>query len=192
MFLSCLQINAMKKYLILGMAMMVFSCSKKQSATTTQPTAVEKETIFVEKPVENINPENEPSQSSTPQGTSLDSKNEDSGLKDLSGKHPLTLQWISWDKPGIINFKKTAENEYQVSGSQKRGSDYLKIEGKVIQISGKELAFEGTVETNIKSNGGKCLRTGPQTFLATQNRKYWRMQNMVECFGLTDYVDIYF
>ena len=183
----------MKKYLVLGMAMMVFSCSKKESTTSTQPKAVEKETIFVEKPVQNINPENEPNPSSIPpQETNPHNENEDSGLKDLSGKHPLTLQWISWDKPGTVNFKKTGEDEYHVSGSQKRGSDYLKIEGKMTQISEKELAFEGTIETNIKSNGGKCLRTGPQTFLVTQNRKYWRMQNMVECFGLTDYVDIYF
>lgn len=102
------------------------------------------------------------------------------------------MQWISWDKPGTINLKKIEHNKYHVSGIQKKGDDYLKIEGQIIQFSPHELSFEGTIETFVKANGGKCLRTGPQTFLATQNRKYWRMQNMVECFGLTDYVDIYF
>ena len=30
------------------------------------------------------------------------------------------------------------------------------------------------------------------TFRVTQNRKYWRLQQMEVCDGLTDYVDIYF
>ena len=119
-------------------------------------------------------------------------ENENYSLKDLSGKHGLTLQWISWEKPGTIHFTKVSNNTYTVSGSQKNGKDYLRVEGEIVQISDKKLQFEGTVESFIQSNGGKCLRTGPQTFLVTQNRKYWRMQNMVECFGLTDYVDIYF
>jgi len=36
------------------------------------------------------------------------------------------------------------------------------------------------------------VRSGPMEFLVTQDRKYWRLQDMVACDGLTDYVDIYF
>lgn len=114
------------------------------------------------------------------------------GLRNLSGKHSLTLQWIGWDRPGSVMFTKTGPAQYKISGNQKNGKDYLRIEGVVHQISDSELQFEGTIETFVESNGGKCLRTGPQQFLVTQNRKYWRLQNMTECFGLTDYVDIYF
>ena len=85
------------------------------------------------------------------------------------------------------NFRKNIE-----AGIQKKGKDYVKIEGQIIQISNEELNFEGTIETFVGNNGGKCLRTGPQLFLVTQNRKYWRLQSMEECFGLTDYIDIYF
>lgn len=181
----------MKNYLLLAASLLVLSCSKKETEMQTQ--TPEKETVYIEQATEqNLNDSTEISQNDSVAGHQ-ESETAKSGIsKDLSGKHSLTLQWISWEKPGIINFKKIGENKYQVSGGQKRGADYLKIEGNITQISDEELAFEGTVETNIQSNGGKCLRTGPQTFLVTQNRKYWRMQNMVECFGLTDYVDIYF
>lgn len=192
----------MKKFLALAAGMLLFSCSKTETTTQSatpekQTTHIVKETVVVEKPV--VNPHDEfgegpipPDEGNQENGTEEPQNNESSSLKNLSGNHNLTLQWISWDKPGNINFKKIGENKYKVSGNQKRGADYLKVEGEITQISNTELAFEGTIETKIASNGGKCLRTGPQTFLVTQNRKYWRMQNMEHCFGLTDYVDIYF
>ncbi|HAV02831.1 MAG TPA: hypothetical protein DCW95_06530 [Chryseobacterium sp.] len=113
-------------------------------------------------------------------------------LKDLSGRHSLTLQWLSWDRPGTITFKKIGENKYHIQGSQNIDGDYLTIDGRATLISDRELAFEGTIESFVTSNGGLCVRKGPQTFLSTKNRKYWRLQNMEHCFGLTDYVDIYF
>lgn len=113
-------------------------------------------------------------------------------LKNLAGKHALTLQWISWDKPGLIHFKKIGADTYEVKGQQTKGNDFLKIEGTITQKSNTQLDFVGTIETFVERNGAECNRTGSQTFLVTQNRKYWRLQNMTHCFGLTDYVDIYF
>ena len=180
----------MKKLLLISAGIILFSCTKEKTITETQ--IPEKETVYIERPAEE--------QIETPPITEKEDSEENvgntpennDGLKDLSGKHALTLQWISWDRPGSINFKKIGENKYQVSGSQKNSLGYLKIEGVITQISNLNLAFEGTIETDIANNGGKCLRTGPETFLVTKNRKYWRLQNMEACFGLTDYVDIYF
>lgn len=116
---------------------------------------------------------------------------ETSTAKDLSGKHSLTLHWVSWDKPGIITFKKTGDKTYKVSGKQSIKDQYVTIEGKITQISPLELQFEGTVITNNNLDG-KCVKTGPQLFLSTKGRKYWRMQNMENCNGAVDYIDIYF
>lgn len=117
------------------------------------------------------------------------------GLKDLSGKHSLTLQWISWEKPGTVLFKKIAKGKYKVSGSQKLKNDYLKIEGTITQVTDLELTFDGTIRyrSAIINNGEECVKTGKQMFLSINKRKYWRMQNMLNCdANSTDYVDIYF
>lgn len=112
-------------------------------------------------------------------------------LKDLSGKHSLTLHYISWEKPGIITFKKTGENNYSVSGKQEIKNEYVTVDGKIRQISPVELEFEGTIITNT-TNDGKCVKTGKQIFLSTKGRKYWRLQNMENCKNYLEYVDIYF
>jgi hypothetical protein len=116
----------------------------------------------------------------------------------LVGTHPLTLQWISWDKPGYVHIKPATGDWYPIEGEQKSatGNNYVRIEGKIKPVSEKELLFEGRIETLVESiNGGKpCLKKGEQIFLSTKGRKYWRMQNMLNCEGnrVTDYVDIYF
>lgn len=177
----------MRKLVLISSFLMFLFCSEKKTETITtdsQPEVIADEieysdslnTIIYDEEDQHV----------------TESADTESVLKDLSGKHSLSLQWISWEKPGVVNFTKTAPREYKISGSQQRGKDYLKIDGEIQQISDEELQFEGTIETFVENNGGKCLRTGPQLFLVTQNRKYWRLQNMTECFGLTDYVDIYF
>ena len=183
----------MKNYLAIGLALLAISCSKKETSTQNASKTPEKETVFIERSSQN-EVANPISATDSVESASITETTETvrPEMKDLSGKHPLTLQWISWDRPGTVNFKKVGLNQYEISGNQTNGSDYLRIKGHITQISDQELQFEGSIETNVASNGGKCLRTGSQMFLVTQNRKYWRLQNMVECFGLTDYVDIYF
>jgi len=114
------------------------------------------------------------------------------------GNHALTLQWISWDRPGQATIKAIGNGKYSIRGAQRsrENDDYLKIDGTLTPVNEKELVFEGTVEYKVSHNNGgqPCVKKGPLHFKATGNRKYWRMQEMTNCEGglLTDYVDIYF
>lgn len=113
-----------------------------------------------------------------------------------AGKHPITLQWISWDKPGYVEVTPVANDWYLIAGTQNNtNGDYLKIEGKIRRLNEKELEFEGRIETLVSSinNGEPCIKEGKQTFYGKGNRKYFRLQNMTSCEGgmVVDYIDIY-
>jgi hypothetical protein len=114
----------------------------------------------------------------------------------LSGKHKLSLQWISWDYFGTATVTQKG-GVYYLKGSQlgQQNSDYLKIDGKITEISAKEFKFNGKIAIKISynNNGEECLREGEMTFKITGKRKYWRLMEMDNpCEGVTDYVDIYF
>ena len=114
------------------------------------------------------------------------------------GKHDFTLHWISWDEPGSVNIQPAEDGWYTIVGGQKsrKNSDYISINGLIKKVSATDLLFKGEIESVIETNnGGKpCIKTGDQIFKITKNRKYWRLQDMINCEGgmLTDYVDIYF
>ncbi|RYY38397.1 MAG: hypothetical protein EOO08_14875 [Chitinophagaceae bacterium] len=121
----------------------------------------------------------------------------DSAAYPLAGAHRLTLQWISWDDPGTVQFTPAPDSTYTIRGEQRtRKGDYLRIEGTMRQEGPKKLLFIGRVEHRISTvNGGQpCVKEGAQVFLSTKGRQYWRMQDMRNCEGglVTDYVDIYF
>jgi hypothetical protein len=112
------------------------------------------------------------------------------------GKHDLTIQWISWEKPGSVTITPADSGWYTIKGSQngEQGS-YLRIDGRIKPLNDRELEFVGNIEHNVHniSPDQPCIRTGKQLFKATGTRKYWRLQNMISCDGTTtDYVDIYF
>lgn len=118
----------------------------------------------------------------------------------LSGKHNLTIQWISWTKPGAITFNSIGNNKYEVEGfqqgskSEKCPECYLKVKGTIIEVTPKKLRFTGKIESSIHhiQGGEPCIKEGTFDFVSTKKRKYWRCQNMKGCDGVTDYVDIYF
>jgi serine/threonine protein kinase len=119
----------------------------------------------------------------------------------LAGRHKLSLQWISWEYFGFVDFVKTGENLYEISGYQdgKKSNGecdncYLKINGSIKKITDKQLVFSGRIESSVPyiQNGIPCIKEGTFTFKSTQGRKYWRLQEMNGCDGVTDYVDIYF
>ncbi len=113
----------------------------------------------------------------------------------FAGKHLLTLQWISWDEPGSVNILPAENGWFTISGRQVKGSSYLKISGRIKPLNAQELQFDGEIETRIESinSGEPCLKTGEKIFKATGTRKYWRLQDMINCEGGTvDYIDIYF
>ena len=119
----------------------------------------------------------------------------------LIGRHKLSLQWISWTYFGYVDFVKTDFNTYSISGYQDGNKSkgecdgcYLKINGVIKKINDKELQFTGRIESSVSyiQNGLPCIKEGNYTFKSTQGRKYWRLQEMDGCEGVTDYVDIYF
>lgn len=121
-----------------------------------------------------------------------------SSVRLREGTHAVSLQWISWEDLGSAHVEHIDGNRYRVEGEQRSddGSDYLEISGVLEPLSDTALRFEGTIVHRVSHlNGGKpCVKEGKQLFLATKNRKYWRMQDMENCEGgrVTDYVDIYF
>lgn len=114
------------------------------------------------------------------------------------GEHALTLQWISWNDPGSVTIEEGSDGWYKISGSQfsKNKENYLKINGRIKPITDRELEFEGVVESRIDhiNKGEPCIKSGKQKFIATGSRKYWRLENLLNCEGnmVTDYIDIYF
>lgn len=122
--------------------------------------------------------------------------NDANARKMLLGRHLLSLQWISWDYFGAANVV-NRKGVYYLKGEQRqrKGTDYVKVDGVITEINAKDFKFDGTVEVQIShiNGGAPCKREGEMTFAATKNRKYWRLQQMDNpCEGVTDYVDIYF
>jgi hypothetical protein len=117
-------------------------------------------------------------------------------LRLLLGSHPLSLQWISWDHPGMVSIIDD-DGVLRVEGSQtaRQDGDYLKIEGVITEVKPREFSFVGQIVTRVShiNNGKSCTRSGNMRFRATGKRKYWRLRQMDNpCDGVTDYVDIYF
>lgn len=113
-----------------------------------------------------------------------------------AGRHAITLQWVGWDKPGTALLVPSDDGWYSIEGTQSNEEmARLVIKGKIRRISSKELEFDGIIETTVPyNNGGEpCIKEGKQRFYAKGNRKYYRMQQMLNCEGgnLVDYVDIY-
>ena len=112
------------------------------------------------------------------------------------GKHMLSLQWISWEYFGTCNITKEADGRLRCVGEQlskENPGDYLKLDGYISIVDEKHLVFEGDIIIKIYhlNNGNEYTRSGRYDFVSTQNRKYWRAQNL-ERIDATDYVDIYF
>jgi hypothetical protein len=114
----------------------------------------------------------------------------------LLGVHRFSLQWISWDYFGKATVtEKNGVLYLRGEQKQRRGSDYVKIEGHIAEVSAKEFKFVGKVDMRVSHLGGGklCPREGELTFKITGSRKYWRMQEMDNpCDTATDYVDLFF
>jgi len=116
------------------------------------------------------------------------------------GKHNLTLQWISWENPGkVLVYEDKLTKKIFIKGEQvgigEEKNDYLNIDGEITNRNGKIFTFDGVIKTKVShiNNGEECIRKGVFTFESTQNRKYWRLQEMRNpCDSFTDYVDIFF
>jgi len=109
---------------------------------------------------------------------------------------PITLQWISFDEPGVAKLSKAKAGWFPIRGEQTNSNnEYVKIDGKIKRVDENRITFVGTIVTYVKyNNGGKpCEKMGEQLFLKKNNRTYYRLQHMENCAGgrLLDYVDLY-
>ena len=114
----------------------------------------------------------------------------------LLGRHKFQLHWISWDRWKDFANLTIVERQGRVviKGRQRKGGDYLEIDGFASQIEDRQFTFEGTIITRVsyKNNGNPCRREGTMTFKIVGKRKYWRLQEMQSpCDETTDYVDIF-
>ena len=106
----------------------------------------------------------------------------------------ITLQWISFEAParGHVTVTERA-GLVHLRGSQAGNGGELGLEGDVLSIDAASFTFRGTISiVDTPDRGRNCLRDGTYEFRVTQRRRYWRLQQMEACDGLTDYVDIYF
>lgn len=106
----------------------------------------------------------------------------------------ITLQWISWDVRGELNARREGERIYLDGSQAGRNGGTLDLSGHAMEIGADYFIFDGKIAIRDTPDPGRdCLREGRMRFAITQNRKYWRLQDMEACGdGLTDYVDIYF
>jgi acyl-CoA synthetase (AMP-forming)/AMP-acid ligase II len=116
--------------------------------------------------------------------------------KELLGAHKINLQWIGWENWREFGDLQVVDRQgtLYMKGRQTKGSDYLEIDGEVVSIKAREFVFQGSIVTRVShnNNGKPCERYGKMLFKITQNRKYWRLQEMQSpCGTETDYVDIF-
>ena len=115
-------------------------------------------------------------------------------LARLRNNQGITLQWIDWDHRGRLRVSDLAERVHLSGGQQaRRGAGRLTLDGDVVEIGPRSFTFRGRIAISDTPDPGRdCVRDGTYEFRITGRRRYWRLQQMEQCDGLTDYVDIYF
>ncbi|HYJ53329.1 MAG TPA: hypothetical protein VEW04_09155 [Allosphingosinicella sp.] len=104
----------------------------------------------------------------------------------------ITLQWIGWERRGRLAVSER-NGRVHLSGSQAGNGGRLTIDGDVSGIGATSFTFRGRIViADTPDPGRNCVRDGIYQFRVTGGRRYWRLQEMEVCDGLTDYVDIYF
>jgi hypothetical protein len=114
----------------------------------------------------------------------------------LQSNGGITLQWIGFTSPARGHVRVSWQGGWlHLSGGQKAhdGPGRLALEGDVVRIGARQFTFRGKIViTDTPDGGRRCVRDGTFEFRVTGQRRYWRLQQMEMCDGLTDYVDIYY
>ncbi|WP_334165807.1 hypothetical protein [Achromobacter mucicolens] len=118
--------------------------------------------------------------------------NDQAAYERLLNNSGVTLQWLWSAKRGKMNA--IDDNDVvHLDGTQANHEGTLKVKGEVVSIGRDSFVLRGTILIlDAPDKGRRCERTGDYEFKATGKRKYWRLQQMEACGGLTDYVDIYY
>ena len=111
-------------------------------------------------------------------------------FKDLEGTHSLTHDMLKGT--GKITFKKIGQDEYQISGKQSDGKQYLTIDGTARMTSSKNLKFEGDIKQSISdNNNGKVdVRSGKKNFSTTDGGKTFKLHESLNNAGFADKIII--
>ena len=111
-------------------------------------------------------------------------------FKDLEGTHSLTHDMLKGT--GKITFKKIGQDEYQISGKQSDGKQYLTIDGTARMTSSKNLKFEGDIKQSISDNdNGKVdVRSGKKNFSTTDGGKTFKLHESLNNAGFADKIII--
>ncbi len=111
-------------------------------------------------------------------------------FKDLSGTHTLTHDQVNGF--GKITFTKIGQDEYNVSGENKSGSNFVRIEGSARMTSPKNLKFDGTITQSILDydNGKLDVRKGKKNFSTKDNGKTFKLHESVNNAGFGDKIII--
>ena len=121
-----------------------------------------------------------------------DRRQDQAAYERLLGNSGITLQWLWSASRGQLNAK-DENGVVRLEGTQSNFEGTLKIKGEVVSIGSDRFVLRGTILIlDAPDKGRRCERTGDYEFRATGKRKYWRMQKMEACGGLTDYVDVYY
>lgn len=118
--------------------------------------------------------------------------------KRLQGRHPISLQWISWQDYGSADVIRSSDGVIRLVGEQRSSAaannDYLRIDGRITRITDTGFLFDGVIECRVSYilDGEPYRRTGPQEFFLYGDRGFWRLRDMKNEEGSVDYVDIYF
>ncbi len=122
--------------------------------------------------------------------------NDRAALNRLRRNSGITLQWISFESPArghVVAQMNGGLLHLSGSQSERGGPGRVTLEGDVLRINLRSFTFRGRIViTDAPDPGRNCVRDGTFEFRATGQRRYWRLQQMEQCDGLTDYVDIYF
>ena len=115
-------------------------------------------------------------------------------LQRLRRNSGITLQWIGWDRRGRLEVREEDGRVLLKGGQLARGGPgRLELDGELVWIMADRFRFRGRILiADTPDVGRNCLREGDFEFRITQRRRYWRLQEMEVCDGLTDYVDIYY
>lgn len=120
--------------------------------------------------------------------------NDRAALDRLRRNTGITLQWIGFESAARGHvYVSERSGLVHLRGAQSGGGGRLALEGDVLEIGARSFTFRGEISiVGTPDATRNCLRDGNFEFRVTQRRRYWRLQQMEACDGLTDYVNIYF
>ena len=101
----------------------------------------------------------------------------------------MNHSWISGS--GDLLVERTSGGELRARGRLRTPPDSVMLEGSVQIVDENRFTLTGLIHTT--RYGRECPRRGTFTFLISEGRRFWRLQETSNsCASMTDYLDIYY